>query len=177
MKRTTTISWCAGSVAALLLVASAVADLVVLYDSGQSWPIDRYLEPLQARPDQPPTADSGPKNGGLGAADLTTFLPIRSPSLTPGPVAARKFEAPVPVAFFMIGSDDASLHWLREHRDILISQGAVGLLVDANNKEDLEAVAEAAGSLSITPASGEDIAKAMGVQHYPFAVSEGRIWQ
>lgn len=171
------ISWCAGSAAALMLVASAVADLVVLYDSGQSWPIDRYLEPLQARPDQPPIANSGPVNGGLGAADLETLLPIRSPSLTPGPVAVREFTAPIPVAFFMIGSDDESLLWLRQHRDILISQGAVGLLVDAGNKEDLEAVADVARGLSITPASGEDIAKALGVKHYPFAVSEGRIWQ
>jgi integrating conjugative element protein (TIGR03765 family) len=92
-------------------------------------------------------------------------------------VPARQFDTPVPVAFFMIGSDDESLRWLRKHRDLLLSQGAVGLLVDASNKEDLEVVAETASGLPITPASGEDIAKALGVKHYPFAVSEGRIWQ
>ena len=160
-----------------MLVASATADLVVLYDSGQSWPIDDYLEPLQARPDRPPSAKGGSVNGALGSADLKTLLPIRSPSLTPGPVPAREFEAPIPVAFFMIGSDDASLNWLREHRDILMSHGAVGLLVDASNKEDLEVVAEIASGLPITPASGEDIATALGVKHYPVVVSEGRIWQ
>ena len=160
-----------------MLVASAAADLVILYDSGRSWPIERYLEPLLPTGQEPNRHQSDPKRPLPGPPDLKALLPIRSPGLTPGPVAAREFEAPVPVAFFMVGSDDESLHWLREHRDILKSQGAVGLLVDANNKEDLEAVAEAAGGLSITPASGEDIAKALGVQHYPFAVSEGRIWQ
>ena len=177
MKPTRTTSWCAGSAAALMLVASAAADLVILYDSGRSWPIERYLEPLLPTGQEPNRHQSDPKRPLPGPPNLKALLPIRSPGLTPGPVAAREFEAPVPVAFFMVGSDDESLHWLREHRDILISQGAVGLLVDANNKEDLEAVAEAAGGLSITPASGEDIAKALGVQHYPFAVSEGRIWQ
>lgn len=177
MKRTTSISWCAGLAAALLLVASAAADLVILYDSGRSWPIDRYLEPLLPTGQEPNKHQSDPKRPVPGSPILKTLLPIRSPSLTPGPVAARKFEAPIPVAFFIIGSDDESLRWLRKHRDVLMSQGAVGLLVDASTKEDLEDVEDVAGGLPITPASGEDIAKALRVEHYPFAVSEGRIWQ
>ena len=177
MKRTTTISWCVGSAIALLLVASAVADLVVLYDSGQSWPIDRYLVPILSR--QSDKADTGQPRPDLqpGPIDLGMLLPVRSPSLSPGPVVARAFDAPVPIAFFMIGSDAKSLHWLARHRDYLKRQGAIGLLVDASNEDDLKAVANAARGLPITPASGEDIATFLATKHYPLAVTEGRIWQ
>ena len=177
MKRTTTISWYTGSAIALLLVSSAVADLVVLYDSGQSWPIDRYLAPILTRQSFKPATRHRRPDPQPGPADLDTLLPVRSPSLSPGPVLTRAFEAPVPVAFFMIGSDATSLHWLTTHRDYLKRQGAVGLLVDASNEDDLNAVANAADGLPITPASGEDIASALAIKHYPVAVTEGRIWQ
>jgi integrating conjugative element protein (TIGR03765 family) len=177
VKRTTTISWCTGSAIALLLVSSAVADLVVLYDSGQSWPIDRYLVPiLPPQSDQPDTRQRQ-LNPQPGPTDLDMLLPVRSPGLSPGPVATRALDAPIAVAFFMIGSDATSLHWLTTHRDYLKRQGAVGLLVDASNEDDLKAVANAARGLPITPASGEDIASALATKHYPFAVTEGRIWQ
>ena len=177
MKRKTTISWCTGSAIALLLVSSAIADLVVLYDSGQSWPIDRYLAPiLNRKSDRPGTGGTRP-NPQPGPADLDMLLPVRSPSLSPGRVAARAFDALVPTAFFMIGSDARSLRWLTTHRAYLKRQGAIGLLVDASDEKDLNAVANAADGLPITPASGEDIASALAIKHYPIAVTEGRIWQ
>ena len=55
--------------------------------------------------------------------------------------------------------------------------GAVGLLVEATSLEDLRAIAEIADGLPITPASGSDIAKALGIAHYPAGISGGRIWQ
>ena len=77
----------------------------------------------------------------------------------------------------MIGSDAASLRWLRDQHQKLTSLGAVGLLVQADTEQDLVTVAEAAEGLSITPASGGDIALALGVKHYPVAITEGRLWQ
>ena len=171
------ISWCAGSAVALLLASSAVADLIVLYDSGQSWPIDRYLVPILTKGSDDPEMSQSAPGPQLGPADLNTLLPVRSPSLSPGPVMSRAFEAPVPMAFFMIGSDAKSLHWLTMHRDYLKRHGAVGLLVDASSEDDLNAVANAAEGLPITPASGEDIASALAIRHYPVAVTERRIWQ
>ena len=171
------VSWCVGSAVALLLASSAVADLVVLYDSGQSWPIDRYLTPILTKGSDDPEMTQSESDPQLGPADLNTLLPVRSPSLSPGPVVSRAFEAPVPMAFFMIGSDAKSLHWLTMHRDYLERHGAVGLLVDAGSEDDLNAVANAADGLPITPASGEDIASALAIKHYPFAVTERRIWQ
>ncbi len=55
--------------------------------------------------------------------------------------------------------------------------GAVGLLVEATSIEDLRAIAELADGLPITPASGSDIGKALGISHYPAGISGGRIWQ
>ena len=162
---------------AVLLTYSATAELQVLYDSGQSWPIDPYLEPLLAGIEDSKAQQTEPAEPGLGAADLNELLPIRSPGLTPGPVATREFDAPIPVAFFMVGSDQASLRWLKIHRDYLRAQGAVGLLVDASDEDDLHAVAAVAGGLAITPASGDDIATALAIKHYPLAVTEGRLWQ
>jgi len=161
----------------LLLVFVARADLIVLYDSGQSWPIDRYLAPLlseppdSAAPPQPPAAPASQSDF------LEALLPIRSPSLSPGRVTARAFLTPVPVAMFLIGTDEQSLRWLEQHRAYLIEQNAVGLLVSADDEQDLRAVAEVGNGLSITPASGEDIARLLNTKHYPLAVTEGRIWQ
>ena len=160
-----------------MLVASAAADLVVLYDSGRSWPIEPYLEPLLLPAQKSDSRQSGSIRPLPDPPDPKTLLPIRSPGLTPGPVTPREFKVPIPVAFFMIGSDDESLRWLANHRKTLLTLGAVGLLVDASTVDDLEAVAAAAGGLPITPSSGEDIAKALGVRHYPVAVTEGRLWQ
>ncbi len=172
-----TISWCAGSVAALILAANAVADPVILYDSGRSWPIDRFLEPLLSDGQTRDKRQSVPTRPLPGPPTLETLLPIRSAGLTPGLVTPREFATPVPVSFFMLGADSLSLRWLATHRDYLKEQGAVGLLVDATDEADLAAVAEVAEGISITPASGDDIAAVLEVRHYPMALTEGRIWQ
>ena len=55
--------------------------------------------------------------------------------------------------------------------------GAVGMLVQAETREDLEAVADLADGLSILPASASDIAKALGISHYPVLISAHGIEQ
>ena len=171
------LSWSVGLAIALLLVSSALAELVVLYDSGQSWPIDRYLKPLLPRNEDASSARPSSIQPEHAADYLSELLPIRSPGLSLGPVTRQAFDAPVPLAFFMIGSDDESLQWLARHRDELKEQGAIGLLVDADDEADLKAVAAVAKGLPMTPGSGDDIGKALGVSHYPFAVTKGHIWQ
>ena len=60
-----------------------------------------------------------------------------------------------------------------EHKDI----GAVGMLVQAETREDLRAIAELADGLSILPASASDIVKALGISHYPVLISARGIEQ
>lgn len=160
----------------LLGVASfAVAELTVVFDNGQARPLSDFLGPLES--DKPDTAPPYPEKLRLGAADVESLLPIRSPGLTPGKVTPREHSVPFARAFFLIGSDAISKRWLEQHREALKRMGAEGLLVDASSIEDLQAIANLADGLPITPASGSDIAKALGIRHYPVGISAGRIWQ
>ncbi len=154
---------------------SVAEPLTVIFDNGKTRPLAEFLAPLaHIKREQAPSSESSPN---LGAADLEQLLPIRSPGLSPGKVPVRKHQVPFARPFFLIGSDPWSRQWLAEHRQRLLDIGAVGLLVDATGIEDLKAIAGIADGLPITPAAGSDIAKALGVVHYPVAISDGRIWQ
>ena len=153
-----------------LIPALAGAALIVIYDSGNTQPIAPFLDALESsditaprRPTiQPPQ---------LGAADLATLLPIRSPGLTPGPVQPKTHDRPFARPFFLIGSDALSRQWLLEHRGRLKEIGAVGMLVQADTLDDLQTIAELAAGLSVMPASASDIAKALGISHYPLLIT------
>lgn len=156
-------------------VSVAAPELIVIFNNGLGKPLSDFLGPLEsAEDDNDPVAD---KNEQLGAANVQLLLPIRSAGLTPGKVAARAHNAPFARGFFLIGSDTWSKRWLRQHRSALREMGAIGMLVEATTIEDLHEIARLADGLSITPASGSDIAKAIGIDHYPVGISGGRIWQ
>lgn len=161
-------------VALCLVTEIAVAEpLTVIYDNGETKPLAKFLAPL-AHVKRERASEPSPN---LGAADIEQLLPIRSPGLSPGKVPIRKHQVPFARPFFLVGSDPWSQEWLAQYRQRLLDIGAVGLLVDAGSIEDLQAIAGIADGLPITPAAGSDVAKALGVMHYPFAVSDGRIWQ
>ncbi|MCP5443396.1 MAG: integrating conjugative element protein [Chromatiaceae bacterium] len=159
-----------------LIPTLAGAALTVIYDSGETQPIAPFLDALESsditaprRPTiQPPQ---------LGAADLATLLPIRSPGLTPGPVQPNTHDRPFTRPFFLIGSDNLSRQWLLEHRDRLKEIGAVGMLIQAETLDDLQTIAELAAGLSVMPASASDIAKVLGVSHYPVLITPHGIEQ
>ncbi len=167
---------CLVSLLVLLGTASlAAAELIVIHDNGQARPLSDFLGPLESgEPDKVPNV---PEKNQLGAADVSSLLPIHSPGLTPGKVTPRAHHAPFASALFLIGSDAMSKRWLVQHRQSLKAMGAVGLLIEASSLEDLRAIAALADGLPITPASGADIAKALGIRHYPVCISAGRIWQ
>ncbi len=153
----------------------AWAEVTVIYDSGNTRPLAPYLEILE---DTEPFASPPPMTEPrLGAAEVRALLPIRSPGLSPGPVQARSHNTPFSRPFFLIGSDDHSRRWLAKHRQRLKEIGAVGMLVQAETLEDLQAIARLAGGLSIMPASAADIATALGISHYPVLISRQGIEQ
>lgn len=149
-----------------LIPTLAGAALTVIYDSGDTQPISPFLDVFES---SETTAPQRPalQPPQLGAADPASLLPIRSPGLTPGPVQPRNHDRPFTRPFFLIGSDSLSRHWLLEHRYRLKEIGAVGMLIQADTLDDLQAIAELAAGLSVMPASASDIAKALGVSHYP----------
>jgi integrating conjugative element protein (TIGR03765 family) len=64
-----------------------------------------------------------------------------------------------------------------EHRERLKEIGAVGMLIQADTLDDLQTIAELAAGLSVMPASARDIAKAIGISHYPVLITPNGIEQ
>ncbi len=168
--------WRGMSIACMLVPVMAQAELTVIYDSGNTQPIAPFLEVFESA-DETPQQSPIPTKPQLGAADPETWLPIQSPGLTPGPVQARSHDRPFARPFFLIGSDTRSRQWLQDYRDQLKEIGAVGMLVQADSLDDLRAIVELADGLSILPASASDIAKALGVSHYPVLITAHGIEQ
>ncbi|MCB1753533.1 MAG: integrating conjugative element protein [Gammaproteobacteria bacterium] len=154
----------------------AGAALAVIYDSGDTQPIAPFLDEFEsAETTVPQRPVIHPPQ--LGAADPASLLPIRSPDLTPGLVQPKIHDRPFARPLFLIGSDGLSRQWLLEHRGRLKEIGAVGMLVQADTLDDLQAIAELAAGLSVMPASASDIAKALGLSHYPVLITPHGIEQ
>jgi integrating conjugative element protein (TIGR03765 family) len=164
------------AIACLWVPVMAQAELTVIYDSGHTQPIAPFLEAFGSADDIPQQSPV-PIKPPLGAADPQAWLPIQSPGLTPGSVQSRSHDRPFARPFFLIGSDARSRQWLQDHRAQLKAIGAVGMLVQADTLEDLRTIAELADGLSILPASASDIAKALGISHYPVLISTHAIEQ
>lgn len=160
----------------LLAPLTTQAELTVIYDNGTAEPIAPFLEPFESN-EENPSPDPRSMKPQIGAADPNSWLPIQSPGLTPGFVQIRSHDLPFARPYFLIGSDQKSHQWLREHRTQLKEIGAVGMLVQADTVDDLAVIAELAEGLSILPASASDIAKALGISHYPVLISAHTIEQ
>ena len=159
-----------------LIPILAGAALTVIYESGDTRSIAPFLEAFQSTEHPLPQRSSNqpPK---LGAADVESLLPIRSPGLTPGIVQPKNHDRPFTQPFFLIGSDEMSKQWLIENRERLKEIGAVGMLVQADTIADLRSIAEISAGLSIMPASATDIADALKLSHYPVLITAHGIEQ
>ena len=161
---------------------SAAAELTVIYDSGQTRPIAPYLQSIQVLEPKTPkrSTDNLIKNiGQLGPAQISNLLPIHSPELTPGVVsvgtATQKALSRLALGnarpFFLVGSDALSQRWLGSRKTELLRLRAFGMLFQAETEADVRRIAELGQGLSITLGSATDIAKALGITHYPVLIS------
>ena len=167
------------SIGMALTPVPAWSEITVIYDSGDTRPLAPYLDIIDRTEvaTNPSSATGVMNRHRLGAADVQALLPIRSPGLSPGPVLARSHNKPFSRPFFLIGSDDRSRQWLVRHRDRLKAIGAVGMLVQAETPEDLQATANLSNGLPILPASAVDIATVLGISHYPVLITPQGIEQ
>ena len=76
----------------------------------------------------------------------------------------------MPRPLFLVGADEVSLNWLREHRERLMHIGAVGLIVQAEGEADIEKVRAVAGELQLATGSGAMLAEHFGIAHYPVLI-------
>lgn len=161
----------------LLLVATlawppdAKGEPLVLHDSGQTIAIDPFLEPLR------PKLKPGPQLLPTPSLSLGSYgLPVETPSMRPGKVPSRsltmlqgKMAGARPL--FLIGADQWSLQWLQQNRKRLAELQAVGMVVSVRTESDLMILRQAAGALSLMPASGEALARRLGLRHYPVLIA------
>ena len=146
-----------------LSIAQADSPLIVIYDSGNTSPIAPYL---------PKRSESQPKQTKLPTASNAFQLPIDTPSMSPGVVKAtakplKHLQQPL----FLVGTDTRSKTWLEAKHDQLVTLNAVGLLVQANTLEDIQAMQALAKGLRLIPASAESFAKPLALKHYPVLIS------
>tara|TARA_E500000305_G_scaffold74557_1_gene60305 strand:- start:107 stop:646 length:540 start_codon:yes stop_codon:yes gene_type:complete len=164
-----------------LLPSGTRAELVTLYDNGRTYPLAPFLS-VPASPDATPeTTPTMPASPDLGAADLVRLLPLRSSGLTPGPVPHRPlpalYQATLLRPVFLVGSDARSQAWLQQHRSLLLSLEAVGLLVQAETPEDLHTMVTIAAGLPLLPAVATDLVETLALTHIPVLISRRGIEQ
>lgn len=109
--------------------------------------------------------------------DEALLLPIRSPSLRPGPVENRPVNLPGITALFLIGDDPRSHTWLQQRLPDLQRLGAAGLVVNVESAATLQALRDSAPSLSLTPVPGDDLAQRLGLKGYPVLITATAIEQ
>ncbi|HCN61910.1 MAG TPA: integrating conjugative element protein [Pseudomonas sp.] len=105
------------------------------------------------------------------------LLPIRSPSLRPGPVEPRANNLPGITALFLIGDDPRSHAWLQRRLPELQRLGAAGLVVNVESAAALQALRDHAPGLSLTPVPGDDLAQRLGLNRYPVLITATAIEQ
>ncbi|HEV2682736.1 MAG TPA: integrating conjugative element protein [Rhodanobacter sp.] len=120
-----------------------------------------------------PEATTAPPSDGPATRPVTDedMLPVHSAQLTPGDVAARVIRAPGLTPTFVIGDDPRSRTWLQQHSSALRELGAVGLVVNVDSAAALEALRRLAPGVTLAPTPGDDLARRLGLRHYPALIT------
>jgi integrating conjugative element protein (TIGR03765 family) len=157
---------------ALAIAGTAQAKLtVVADDGGQS--ATPYSVAIK-------DADVSEQNGYHAQAEASAhrpvteadMLPVHSKRLTPGRVASRAIHLPpATTPFFLIGDGDLSQRWLQQRGPRLRQLHAVGLVVKVNTAAQLRHLRALGDGLILRPVTGDDIAKRLGLAHYPVLIT------
>ncbi len=156
------------SLIVLVLMSTLLkADPLIIYDSGNT-------KPLQTVPKTTRYQFADPEHD---QAEFTG-LPVNTKSMTPGPVQIRTINRPfLTQAIFIVGADELSLTWLKQHREQLIKHNATGIAVNVKTNKGLEQLVQASGGLAINPVAGDKISRQLSLKHYPALISATRIEQ
>ncbi|MBB6366672.1 integrating conjugative element protein (TIGR03765 family) [Xanthomonas sacchari] len=146
--------------------------LIVVEDRGGA-PTQPYYDELGLPPLRVASAPSAagtaraPAQAQIQAQLEAVGLPARSVLLSPGVVDARPLQAPGLTPFFLVGDDPRSRAWLQQRAGTLRQMRAAGLVVNVESSRALEELRALAPGLSLSPASGDDLARRLGLRHYP----------
>jgi len=127
-------------------------------------------EPMQqpSLPASPGVSEQATQGRRYRESDL---LPVRSTLLTPGQVTPRALHLPGLTPMFLIGTDARSQTWLRRHAERLRALNAIGFVVEVASMDALDSLRHQAPGLTLSPTSGDEIARRLHLDHYPVLIS------
>jgi integrating conjugative element protein (TIGR03765 family) len=170
-----TASRIVGTLIIIATTSTAIAEPIVIHDSGNTRPITDYLFP--PRPESLPQFNAPPPIPNAESL-LSRIFPVHTEEMTPGAVRGKSVDLPqLPRPIFLIGTDDRSRNWLIQHRDRLREVQAVGLVVEALNEHEFRAIEQIAQGLDLAPAPASELAKQFNLRHYPVLIGRNRIEQ
>lgn len=148
-------------------------ELIVVKDSGGMPTLAYYQAYGLARETQ---RTSDPKGAPVFAPQTeevtdAVMLPVRSTRMSPGLVEPRSIHAPGLRAIFLIGDDEISKAWLIQRRVELQELHAVGLVVNVETKQALEALRKLAPGILLSPVSGDDLSIRLDLLYYPALIT------
>ena len=151
----------------VLMVTALKAEPLIIYDSGNTKPLQSFPKTIHyqfAASDNYQTKFNG--------------LPVITNLMTPGRVQTRSINRPfLNQPIFIVGADELSLTWLKEHHQQLKKHNATGIAVNVKTEKELEQLIQASGGLAINPVAGDKISHQLSLKHYPALVSATRIEQ
>jgi integrating conjugative element protein (TIGR03765 family) len=165
----------------LLSVSDAAApfSLIVVEDRGgvSALPYYQALNPQPSAPREAQIFSLVVPPAPAGRGGDSDALPVHSLLMTPGEVTQRVIQAPGLSPIFLIGDDSRSRAWLHHRIDTLLKLGAIGLVVNVESPTALDALRRLAPGLTLLPTSGDDLARRLGLQHYPALITATGIEQ
>lgn len=153
-----------------LSAPALAANLIVVEDRGGASALPYYEALVSPRERAgPPVPPIPPVRFPLDAE--AAMLPVHSTLLSPGDEPPRAIRAPGLTPLFLVGDDARSRDWLVRRYAELREARAVGLVVEVSSPSALAALRRLAPELPLVPASGDDLARRLGIRHYPLRIT------
>lgn len=104
---------------------------------------------------------------------VNAHFPVVTTAMSVGKVAedeAKDIKYQVAMRpMFIIGYDTVSINWLKSNRALLSEKKAIGLVVNVENKEQMEALQQIVGKeVMMQPTPGDRLSEHLKIKHYPF---------
>ncbi|EAM3008495.1 TPA: integrating conjugative element protein [Salmonella enterica subsp. diarizonae serovar 50:r:z] len=153
-----------------LLTTSAMAALTVVADLGgeSTTPLFDAVNNETNEFTPPRTLTPSPS---VSPVTVDEMLPVSTPEMTPGRVENRRSELTGMTPVFLVGDDALSRRWLEQRRGDLQRLHATGLVVNVTDGTALRDLQALAPGLTLLPASASDIARRLGLAHYPVLIT------
>ena len=104
-------------------------------------------------------------------------LPVKSRT-QPGAVTRHAILNPpgFSQALFVVGDDEDSRDWLHEHQGMLQKLHALGFVTNVDKASRLHVLERLAG-MPLQPVDVDGLSALLQVEHYPYVLNEGVVWQ